>query len=63
MLGPYVLKFASIDKIFHFWIADGPKFKIDLHGRYVAQNLQKCVLIIIQFSESKSNFNWDQQIV
>ena len=50
-------KFASIDNIFHFWIADGPKFKIDLHGRYVAQNLQKCVLILIQCSEYEFNEN------
>ena len=35
-----------------------PKLKIDLHRRYVAQNLQKCVQILIQFSESKSNQNW-----
>ena len=30
----------------HFWMAYGPKFKIDLHGHYVAQNLQKCVMYV-----------------
>ena len=43
---------------FHFWLTNCPKLKIDLHRRYVAQNLQKCVQILIQFSESKSNQNW-----
>ena len=39
-------------------MADGTKFEIDLQGRYVAQNLQKCVLILMQFSEYESNQNW-----
>jgi len=43
---------------FHVWLTNCPKLKIDLHRRYVAQNLQKCVQILIQFSESKSNQNW-----
>ena len=32
---------------------NGPKFKIVLHKRYVAQNLQNCVRILTIFSESK----------
>ena len=31
-----------------------PKFEIVLYGRYVAQNLQNCVLILTIFSESRS---------
>ena len=42
----------------HLWVTDRSKFKIGLHERYVAPNLQKCVLILIQFSESVSNRNW-----
>ena len=41
----------------YFW-TDCPKFKIDLHGHYVAQNLEKCVLILIQFLEYESKQNW-----
>ena len=36
----------------------GRKFKIVLHERYVTQNLQKCLLILIRYLESKSNENW-----
>ena len=36
---------------------DGPKFEIVLYARYVAQNLQNCVLILTIFSESKSKQN------
>ena len=39
-------------------MADGTKFEIDLQRRYVAQNLQKCVLILMQFSEYEYNQNW-----
>ena len=42
----------------YFWMSYGPKFKIDLHRHYVAQNLQKCVMILIQVSEYKCNQNW-----
>ena len=51
---------AKFDRDFfsRFWVTNCQKFKIDLRGRYVAQNLQKCVQILIQFSESKSNQNW-----
>ena len=52
-------EFASIDEDFvNFWMANGTKFEIDLQGHYVAKNLQKCVLILMQVSEYESNQNW-----
>ena len=39
---------AQFDRDFflHFWVTYRPKFKIDLYGRYVAHNLQKCVVTV-----------------
>ena len=46
-----------IGMIFAFLDGSCPKFKIVLQKRYVAQNLQNCVLILTIFSESNPKQN------